>query len=685
MSSLADDISPDGAAAGLSAGDPAPAGPVGMSGAADWAHRPLPGRGARLTRGLLHDWQRRNLAESLPIALRQLEAAGNLDNIRLAIRSGAGGMAAGDGGGPRYRGPVFMDSDIYKTLEAIGWELGRGSRPELAAFAAQVTGLLERAQLPDGYLDSYFQVTGEPRYSRLASSHEMYCAGHLIQAAIALRRGAGDGRLLAVAVRLADHLVREFLGAARGLDGHPVIETALVELYRETGNRDYLALAGQFVDQRGAGLAGDSGMGRRYLQDHVPVRSSRTEVGHVVRALYLEAGVADVAAESGDRELLESSVRRWADMVAAKTYLTGGNGSRHCDEGFGDRFELPPDRAYNETCAAIASFHWSWRLLLATGDARYADHMERVLYNGFAAAVSADGRRFFYVNPLQRREDHFEKDDPGRRHEWFSCACCPPNIMRLIASLGHYIATTSDDTLYLHQFTGSRLSGAGLDVEVATGYPWSGQVDITVLAAASGERGLGVRVPAWSAGPRFRLNDEAERAVVPVQGYLLLRREWRPGDRVRLLLDMAPRFSYPDRRVDAVRGCVAVERGPLVYCFEQADQPPGARVDDLLLDAGGPLDEFPVTLDGVGQTIQVRVRALRLPPDDPRGDAPAAGTAAVGVPYFQWDNRDGGAMRVWMPCVQPAVPRRRDARRHDAAGRPSLPGTAAVRYRRGRG
>ena len=242
-------------------------------------------------------------------------------------------------------------------------------------------------------------------------------------------------------MRLADHLVREFAGQERGLDGHPVIETALAELYRETGTAAYLELARQFVDQRGQGLAGNSGMGRRYLQDHLPVRATDTEVGHVVRALYLEAGVTDVAAETGDRELLESSLRRWDDMVAAKTYLTGGNGSRHADEGFGDRFELPPDRAYNETCAAIASFQWCWRLLLATGDAKYADHMERVLYNGFGAAIATEGQRFFYVNPLQRREDHFEKDDPGRRRVWFNCACCPPNIMRLIASLEHYLAT----------------------------------------------------------------------------------------------------------------------------------------------------------------------------------------------------------------------------------------------------
>jgi uncharacterized protein len=620
----------------------------------------------------MHDWQQRNLVSSIPLALRQLEDAGNLDNVRLAVQAGltagkpADGYRAdgypGDYGainanrpvgvGPvdplpwtGYRGPLFMDSDIYKTLEAVGWELAHGPRPELASFAAQVIGLLEEAQRPDGYLNSYFQVSGEPRYARLAWSHEMYCAGHLIQAAVALHRGAGDDRLLAVAVRLADHLVREFAGQEKGLDGHPVVETALAELYRETGNAAYLALARQFVDQRGRGLAGNSGMGRRYLQDHLPVRETTTEVGHVVRALYLEAGVADVAAETGEPSLLESSLRRWADMLATKTYLTGGNGSRHADEGFGDAFELPPDRAYNETCAAIASFQWSWRLLLATGEAKYADHMERVLYNGFAAAIATEGQRFFYVNPLQRREGHFEKDDPGRRRVWFNCACCPPNIMRLTASLEHYLATESGDTLYVHQYTGSRLAGAGLELEVSTDYPWSGAVYLRVLAAPSdehgrGERGVALRVPAWSASTRISVNDEAERAGVPAS-YQVLHRRWEPGDVITLHLDLTPRWTYPDRRVDAVRGCVAIERGPLVYCFEQADQLDGVCVDDLAVRPGGVLGERPVTLDGIGQTIEVTAEGQHLPEGTP--------VTAIAIPYFQWDNRDGRAMRVWMP------------------------------------
>ena len=545
--------------------------------------------------------------------------------------------------GMGYRGPVFMDSDIYKTLEAIGWELAHGRPAELDSFAIQVTALLAEAQRPDGYLNSYFQVSGEPRYTRLAWSHEMYCAGHLIQAAVALRRGAGDGRLLAVAVRLADHLVREFAGQERGLDGHPVIETALAELYRETGTAAYLELASQFIDQRGQGLAGDSGMGRRYLQDHLPVRASATEVGHVVRALYLEAGVTDVAVETDDRELLDSSVRRWDDMVATKTYLTGGNGSRHATEGFGDRFELPPDRAYNETCAAIASFQWSWRLLLATGDPKYADHMERVLYNGYAAAIATGGQRFFYVNPLQRREDHVEKDDPGRRRVWFNCACCPPNIMRLAASLEHYLATESGDTLYIHQYTGSRLSGAGLDLEITTDYPWSGAVYLRVLAAPQAGRGLALRMPAWSASTRISVNDDAERTEVS-PGYHVLHRRWQPGDLITVHLDMTPRWTYPDRRVDAVRGCVAIERGPLVYCFEQADQLGGTRLDDLALQPGGVLGERPVTLDGIGQTIELTAQGVHLPAPPTAGEV-----TAIAIPYFQWDNRDGGAMRVWMP------------------------------------
>jgi DUF1680 family protein len=648
------------------------AGPATPTAAAQTAHRPLTGPGAALTEGLLHDWQSRNREASLPLALRQLEVAGNLDNLRAAA-------AAGDSAGPgaaSYHGPVFMDSDVYKTLEAIGWELARDPDSDtgqtLAAFADAAITLLEQAQRPDGYLDSFIQVSGEPRYGRLASSHEMYCAGHLIQAAVALSRTAGQGqggheelarRLLAVAQRVADHLVATFGGQERGLDGHPEVETALAELYRETGQRAYLDLASQFVEQRGHGLAGDSGRGHRYLQDHLPIRDTVTLEGHAVRALYLEAGVTDVASETGDADLLAGSIRRWEDMVATKTYLTGGNGSRHSTEAFGDRFELPPDRAYTETCAAIASFHWSWRLLLATGEARFADLMERLLYNAFGASISTDGQRFFYVNPLQRRYDHFEVDDPGRRHEWFSCACCPPNIMRLLASVQHYLASTAGDTLYLHQFAGAAvtapLAGGTLDVAVSADLPWSGEVTVRVTQAPAGPCGLALRVPAWSGSPQLLVNGEPVQATA-AQGYLTVTRTWQPGDVLAATFDLTPRWVYPHPRIDAVRGCAAVERGPLVYCFEHVDQADGTDLDDLALVAGSGLTESPATLAEIGRTVVVELdaRPVRagLPDELPfTATAPATDPGpvqrATAVPYFQWDNRDGQPMRVWLPGI----------------------------------
>jgi DUF1680 family protein len=615
------------------------------------AHRPLGRQSVHLADGLLHEWQQRNRTASLPLALRQLENAGNLDNLRLA----------GSGADSGYRGPVFMDSDVYKTLEAISWELGRTSDSELADFAAETTALLAKAQQDDGYLNSSVQVTGRPRYARLESSHELYCAGHLIQAGVAAARSFNGGTLLGVARRFADHLVSTFLGGQGGLDGHPIIETALVELHRQTGERAYLELASQFVDTRGRGLIGDSGFGSRYLQDAVPVRESTALAGHAVRALYLESGVVDVAVETGDTQLMATSIARWDDMVATKTALTGSNGSRHSGEAFGDAFELPPDRSYNETCAAIASFQWSWRLLLATGDAKYADLMERVLYNGFGAALSADGKRFFYVNPLQRRGDHYENDDPGRRREWFSCACCPPNIMRLIASLDHYVATLAGDVLYLHQFTGARISapvtGEVLSVDVTTRYPWDGPIEVRVKSAPAAECGLAVRIPAWSSGVPASHNGEPIRADSDGHGYLLVRRRWRPGDVLTCDVQLSPRLTHASRRVDALRGAVAVERGPLVYCFEQADHPSGTSVEDLAIDPGA-LAERVISLPGVGPTVAVDANAVQLPPAVadglpylPQPDAGPEGppATAVAIPYFQWDNRDGRAMRVWMP------------------------------------
>ena len=432
------------------------------------------------------------------------------------------------------------------------------------------------------------------------------------------------------------------------------------------------------MNQRGHGRVGDSGFGRRYLQDHVPVRESTAVTGHAVRALYLEAGVVDVAVETGDRELLASSLRRWDDMVATKTALTGGNGSRHSGEAFGDAYELPPDRAYNETCAAIASFQWSWRLLLATGDAKYADLMERVLYNGFGASMSADGQRFFYVNPLQRREDHFEEDDPGRRREWFSCACCPPNIMRLVASLGHYVATVAAMCCTCTCWPAPRsacrwpaASSASTSSPATRGpaEPSSGCGRPRRPSAASR-----CAIPGWSRELTAALNGEPLAPAVDEHGYLVVRRRWQPGDVLAVNLSVAPRLTYPDGRIDALRDAVAVERGPLVYCFEQADQADDISLADLALSPAGAPETYPSSRRRRAQRAPGGAagrrcdrsrrggrRRGRPPPRRPAvlgaPDGPGRRPAAVALPYFQWDNRDGRAMRVWLPRHRPGEQR----------------------------
>ncbi|MEQ4209210.1 beta-L-arabinofuranosidase domain-containing protein [Actinopolymorpha sp. B9G3] len=639
-------------------------------------HRPLGIRDVALTGGPLGRWQQVNRDASIPLGIKQLGEAGNLDNLRLAAQSVAGEL--GEDAAAAFRGPRFSDSDVYKQLEAVAWEAGRAPDDDLMDFVRQAGELLLAAQRADGYLNSYYQVVApEKEYAELAHSHEMYCAGHLIQAAVAIARVGGGEQVRTVATRFADHLVKVFLHDGNpGIDGHPEIETALVELHRVTGERSYLTLAEKLVNERGKGLI--SGRGRRYLQDHLPVREADTHVGHAVRALYLEAGIVDVYLETGDESLLECSVRRWNDMVAAKTYLTGGVGSRHAQEAFGDRYELPPDRAYTETCAAIASIHWSWRLLLATGEGRYADLIERTLYNGFAASTSTDGTRFFYVNPLQRRHDHFEGDDPGRRNEWFSCACCPPNIMRLVATLGHYVASVSEpaDALFVHQFVPgtirAELPSGAAGVSVATDFPWAGTVSFTIDQAPGSEWTLAVRAPVWSTAVSIAVDGQPTDVAPDESGYLRLRRAWKPGEQVTLELDMTPRIVYPHHRMDAVRGTAAVERGPLVYCVEQADQPAGVDVDDLALVPGTEPQVVDVDdLAGVGRTVTLHLNAVVVAPPGngspdsatppysttpPEEQVTTTPTTAVAIPYFQWDNRDGAAMRVWLPVAHRSAP-----------------------------
>ena len=624
---------------------------------AQTALRPVDAARVTIRDGFWAERLRINRERSLAHGYEQLKVAGTLANFRLA----AGEQGRYQALGEKTIGIVFpfLDSDAYKWLEAVGWELGRAPDAGLRRMADEVIGLVAAAQRPDGYLNTYVQVvTGGEPWQDLAWGHELYCFGHLIQAAVAWHRALGDDRLLDIAVRAADLVGTTFGSGGRDeIDGHPEMEMALVELYRATGDRRHLDLAARMVDLRGRGLLPGGRYGAAYWQDEEPVRQAAGVTGHAVRQLYLDCGAVDVATETGDRELLDAVLRRWRDMIETRMYLTGGLGSRHRDEAFGDPFELPPDQAYAETCAAIAGVMLAWRLLLATGEPECADVIERTIYNGVLSGLALDGTAFFYVNPLQRRT-HRAPDvppDDGHRQPWYACACCPPNLMRLLGSWPGMLATTDAAGIHVQQYAGAEIE-AGLASEervrlaVETDYPWDGRVEVRVVEAPDRPWTLRLRVPAWASGGSIDDGATSEE-LAPDARSVERTRTWRAGDRLTLSLAMPPRLTEPDPRVDATRGCLALERGPLVYCLETADLPPGVELEEVEIEAGvrPRAEDRPDIARGLV--------GLRLPAHRATGgrDARRSGAAAepieVGaVPYFAWANRGAGAMRVWIPA-----------------------------------
>jgi uncharacterized protein len=623
--------------------------PVLPSASATSAARPLSGSDIRLTSGFWASRVDRNRTVTLGHGFEQLRRAGNLENLRLAAHSTAArppvGMyrSLGESIGLVY---PFLDSDVYKWLEAVGWELGRAGDEALAAAADEAIGLVEAAQRPDGYINSYVQVVAPDReYVDLQWGHELYCVGHLIQAAVAWHRALGDDRLLAVALAAADSVDRAFGPAGRqATDGHPEIEMALVELFRTTGERRYLDLASRLIEARGRGVLGAGRFGSAYWQDHLPVREAPTVAGHAVRQLYLDCGVVDVATELGDRDLLEAVRRRWLDMVATRSYVTGGLGSRHEDESFGDPFELPPDRAYAETCAAVASVMLAWRLLLATGDPDCADVIERAVYNAVLPGVSLDGERFFYVNALQRRTRRAAAEPAeGERASWFPCACCPPNLMRLLSSWAQYLATADDDGVQIWQYASGELraevAGEPVRLRLETAYPWDGDVEVTILEAPERPFELSLRIPRWVGSASLRGVDGASRRIADGARAARDHRRWRPGDALRLTLEMPVRLTEPDPRADAIRSCVALERGPLVYCIETADVPADVPAEDVRFPPGAAATAVPrpdVAADVVGLSVAAE-------------DAEGRPLEVGAIPYFAWANRAVDAMRVFVP------------------------------------
>lgn len=601
------------------------AGVVSAGGSPHCKLKPVPSRAVEMRPGFWKPRMDANSEQSIPALLHLLEEHGVVDNFRRV--SGRKDV--------ERRGPYFTDSDLYKWMEAAAFVLQSEDDPKMARMLDEVIDDVVAAQCEDGYLNTFF--TGElagQRFRNLPGEHELYCAGHLIQAAIAHHRATGGTKLLDAATRFADYLATVFgPGKIETPDGHPEIEMALVELYRTTGTRKYLDLAGFF-------LSGQKFADKQAIE------------GHAVRAAYLASGAADYFAESGHRTIMDALERLWADMAEGKMYITGGIGSRYDREAFGWPYELPNERAYAETCAAIANIFWNWRMLAITGESRFADVMERTLYNGFLSGVSLDGTCYFYMNPLACFREL-------QRQPWYGCTCCPPNVERMIASLPGYFYSASDEGIWVHLYDNSRLDwrlhdGRKVSLEQKADYPWEGSVEIAVSPEAPAEFALFLRIPGWCESASVSVGGEAERGVPPGD-YLKLERTWKPGDVVHLELPMPISLQESDPRVRENPGSVAMQRGPLVYCLESSDNP-GVPIRDveLLIDGGFSAEFKPHLLGGV--TV-VHAKGLYPAAGQERGPLyREAGSVKLemresgltAIPYYAWANRGPSEMTVWV-------------------------------------
>jgi len=582
-------------------------------------------------------WADRMAANRRGIAalLERLEAEGVVDNFRRI----SGAVTA------ERRGLWFSDSDLYKWIEGAAWSSATVADPGLRERLDAVVDVVVAAQAPDGYLNTAF---GDDRYADLTTSHELYCAGHLFQAAVAHHRVIGEDRLLACATRLADHLDATFgPGRREDADAHPGVEMGLVELARETDDDRYRTLARWFLDR----------------VDHAGLRELW---GHAVRAEYYACGLADVVLDTGDDGLARDVERLWSSMVDTRSYVTGGVGGRWLGESVGRRYELPNASAYAETCAGIAAVLWGWRMLQRDGRAEFADRLELALHNAALVGMALAGDEWSYVNPLADAGDD-EQDPwmhdlagfnllflPARRHPFHPVTCCPPNVNRLVASVPGYLYGTSAEGLWVHLYAASAVRAAGLGLTVTTDYPWSGRVDITVdeVAAPAGTGpSVFLRIPAWCTDPTISVNDVHLPRPEPGE-YVELHRHWEAGDRISLDLSMTPEALVAHPRVEAARGSVAVRRGPLVYCAEAIDHP-GVDVLELALATHARLvaEWRADLLDGV---VTVRARGTRPAVPFPALYAPATTSVAVEpvdvtlVPYYAWANRGLGAMTVWL-------------------------------------
>lgn len=594
-------------------------------------------------------------------------------------------IAAGEEEGEFY-GMVFQDSDVAKWLEAVAYSLENHPDPELEKEADEVIDLIGRAQQPDGYLNTFYIINGlENRWTNLHECHELYCAGHMIEAAVAYYEATGKRKFLDIVCKFADHIDSVFGpedGKLKGYPGHQEIELALVKLFRVTKDKKYLNLAKFFLDERGkdpyyfdiewekrgktshwtGGKGAAPSKSKEYNQAHLPVREQTEAVGHAVRAVYMYTAMADVAMETGDEELLEACRRLWNNIVYKRMYITGAIGSQVHGEAFSFDYDLPNDTVYAETCAAIGLVFFASRMLEAEPKGQYADVMERALYNGVISGMSLDGKSFFYVNPLEVNPEACEKNGNFRhvkpvRQKWFGCACCPPNVARLLASLGHYIYGIKDNTVYTHLYIGSNtevdIDGTKVNISQETNYPWDGKVSITINLDGAKEFGLGLRIPGWCNEAKLSVNgQELDLASVTVDGYAIIKRKWQNGDRIELDLPMEPVRVRSNPLVRANIGKVAIQNGPIVYCLEEVDNGPNLHTVVLPKDSELEVSFREDLLGGVniittqGEKAKVETWGLELYKANASFEYQPA--KLTFVPYYAWVNRQPGEMTVWI-------------------------------------
>ncbi len=599
-----------------------------------------------------------NVERSIPTLLELLEQHGIVDNFRrLSGRKKV-----------ERKGPLYTDSDLYKWMEGVAFVLQSGDDPKLRAQLDSLVDEVLAAQEPSGYLNTYYVEERESkRFTEQERGHELYCLGHWLQAGIAYYRATGNRKLLDGGIKFADYLVENFGPQKRpALTGHPELEMAMVELYRTTGERKYLDFAGYLLSGVERERLGLRDRMIEYMFSGSPFTSRTQFEGHAVRAMYAASGATDYHLETGDPAYWTTLEKLWQDMFRHKLYLTGGVGSRAAGEAFGEPYELPNSQAYTESCAAIANMMWNWRMLAASGDARYVDVIERALYNGINSGMSLDGTLYCYRNPLESTGEKI-------RNPWYDTTCCPPNLQRTFASLPGYLYSTSPEGLYVHMFHNSTLDwqledGTPIKVTQETKYPWSGYVTITVNPATPSDFTVFVRIPAWSEGTSVGVNNRPE----PLPGaakpgtYFAIKRRWKPGDRVRLTLAMTPRLVLANERVRENVGRVAVESGPLVYCLEQHDLPGKDSIFDVTLPLGptparGFHAEFlPEKLGGMMVLKHKGVVRARPLSEEPlyrtlgasKGKAGGRTVDLTFIPYYAWANREPTSMQVWIPYTR---------------------------------